>query len=396
MNEDERRNLSLKMIHIPDNEEVFITDIVPLSSDINIPGLASYECYSTYINMLYLHAWSPDGRYLAFPVISTGPSSDLFVYDTEMKSLRRLTNDDAEIVSIVWSADSKIIYYVNGLEMNDLVTFNRFTVNATNPDNDSNRGIRTLLTSSNYARVIWSDQNYDVIVFQKSNVSCLAGGVQTGTEIDYIYYEQSTKQVIYSGNVYDVIRIDPIDRLILVGDYGDRKYQPAENITFSLITFEGQLHATIDGEFLLTSAYIIFLGDPKNTFLFRANCEEATRSISLSGEVQRVGSSEFTGYTAVDVSPDRKKFLLYDFHTLEVYWQNGDLLASLNLDIPETDYCISELPIVWRPDGQGVYILINENIIYLPFTASQSGFTFTLPNPKWDIRMDRNFHWVNY
>ena len=48
--------------------------------------------------------WSPDGRYVAFAGLAGG-QSDLFVYDTALDSLRRLTNDLYADILPAWSPD---------------------------------------------------------------------------------------------------------------------------------------------------------------------------------------------------------------------------------------------------------------------------------------------------
>ena len=49
--------------------------------------------------------WSPNGRYLAFAAVLDADSSDLFVYDTQDRSLRRLTNGPDWVGPIEWSLD---------------------------------------------------------------------------------------------------------------------------------------------------------------------------------------------------------------------------------------------------------------------------------------------------
>jgi len=49
--------------------------------------------------------WSPNGRYLAFVAIMDATSSDLFVYDSQNRSLRRLTNGPDWVGPIEWSPD---------------------------------------------------------------------------------------------------------------------------------------------------------------------------------------------------------------------------------------------------------------------------------------------------
>jgi WD40 repeat protein len=53
--------------------------------------------------------WSPNGRYLAFPAILDGQSSDLYVYDTENGSIRRLTTGPDDVGTIWWSPDGSQI-----------------------------------------------------------------------------------------------------------------------------------------------------------------------------------------------------------------------------------------------------------------------------------------------
>lgn len=53
--------------------------------------------------------WSPNGRYLAFPAMLDGQSSDLYVYDSEVGSIRRLTSGPDNVGEIWWSPDGSQI-----------------------------------------------------------------------------------------------------------------------------------------------------------------------------------------------------------------------------------------------------------------------------------------------
>lgn len=55
--------------------------------------------------MLQAPQWSPNGRYLAFTAVLDAASSDLFVYDTQAGSLRRLTHGPDWVGPIEWSPD---------------------------------------------------------------------------------------------------------------------------------------------------------------------------------------------------------------------------------------------------------------------------------------------------
>jgi hypothetical protein len=53
--------------------------------------------------------WSPNGRYLAFPAMLEGDSSDLYVYDVENREIRRLTSGPDDVGQIWWSPDGSQI-----------------------------------------------------------------------------------------------------------------------------------------------------------------------------------------------------------------------------------------------------------------------------------------------
>ncbi len=56
-------------------------------------------------------AWSPDGRYLAFPAAIDKPTSDLYIYDTLNAQIRRLTDGSEMVTHPEWSPNSKWIVY---------------------------------------------------------------------------------------------------------------------------------------------------------------------------------------------------------------------------------------------------------------------------------------------
>lgn len=60
--------------------------------------------------------WSPNGRYLAFPAIWGGPSTDLYVYDSENGSTRQLTSGPDEVAQIEWTPDGNWIIMGEVLE----------------------------------------------------------------------------------------------------------------------------------------------------------------------------------------------------------------------------------------------------------------------------------------
>ena len=67
--------------------------------------------YLTVFAERNLPLWSPDARYLAFVGAIDGPSSDLYVYDTQTDQVRRLTDGPNQAAILGWSPDSRWIVH---------------------------------------------------------------------------------------------------------------------------------------------------------------------------------------------------------------------------------------------------------------------------------------------
>lgn len=64
-----------------------------------------------FAEALTVHAWSPDGKQLAFAGAMDGPSSDLYLYHIENRTLRRLTDGPEQLTAIRWSPDGQWIWH---------------------------------------------------------------------------------------------------------------------------------------------------------------------------------------------------------------------------------------------------------------------------------------------
>jgi Tol biopolymer transport system component len=78
---------------------------------------------------IFTPTWSPDGRSIAFSAI-VGATSDLFVYELERETLRRLTDDLYAQLQPAWSPDGRTLAFVTDRFTTDLDTldFGRYRV----------------------------------------------------------------------------------------------------------------------------------------------------------------------------------------------------------------------------------------------------------------------------
>lgn len=74
--------------------------------------------------------WSPDGRYLAFVGLLDGPSADVYAYDSQTGTVRRLTDGPRQPILMGWSPDSRWVIHLEAedLQMADGLHFTPIAV----------------------------------------------------------------------------------------------------------------------------------------------------------------------------------------------------------------------------------------------------------------------------
>jgi len=83
-----------------------VLDVLDVAS-----GAVEKEVPFPHLGEILHPAWSPDGRFVAFAALAGG-LTDLYLYDLETDSLRRLTNDAYADLEPAWSPDGRKIAFV--------------------------------------------------------------------------------------------------------------------------------------------------------------------------------------------------------------------------------------------------------------------------------------------
>ncbi len=104
------QGLDLVMVKIPGGEMETIAHLLSITreeaSDLTSPKGIVYLAVTTYEN----YAWQPgDGRLLAFVGAVNGPTSDLYLYDTQTKETTQLTDGPSQAIFPNWSPDGQYI-----------------------------------------------------------------------------------------------------------------------------------------------------------------------------------------------------------------------------------------------------------------------------------------------
>ncbi len=104
--------LNLVIVQIPSGERETVAQVLALSREENIKN-TSPKAFALYAIIDYDSvAWQPgEGRLLAFTAAIEGPTSDLYLYDTQTKEVTRLTDGYSQAVSPSWSLDGRYILH---------------------------------------------------------------------------------------------------------------------------------------------------------------------------------------------------------------------------------------------------------------------------------------------
>lgn len=126
-NQAARDDLTLHLLNVVDGTTLTIAKLLPpnfpdnldlnaqliaarLPAGANDPQLREGIWWG-FADALTLHAWSPDGKQVAFAGAMDGPSSDLYLYHVDNRTLRRLTDGPEQLTAIRWSPDGQWVWH---------------------------------------------------------------------------------------------------------------------------------------------------------------------------------------------------------------------------------------------------------------------------------------------
>lgn len=102
--------LDLVEVLIPGGETKTIAHLYSITNEELTANPTSARAFTAYAIRDYDNlAWQPGGRYLAFMGAMDGPTSDLYLYDTESGEIKRLTDGESQAVFPTWSWDGEFI-----------------------------------------------------------------------------------------------------------------------------------------------------------------------------------------------------------------------------------------------------------------------------------------------
>ncbi len=349
-------DLALNLLHIPDGKIFTITKLLSPNYPNNFDELTQYlidkdpyyagaeniddvkkvicELFSMGIKGFQ---WSPNSRFLAFSGEMDGPSSDLYIYDTQDLSINRLTDGLGQMTGeINWSEDGRWILHsstnspigiqwtpeiyavsVDGSETREIVTsmsskwISKDTILLSEQANGLGKyNLRTYNIDSNKLTILWAESYNDYAVLGDGSVAVCIGQDINQTPEPGIYIIQS---------------------------YGQRRFIPANYAECSQLSYRGN------------NAHLLVFEDPYQGY----------HGVSKDGEITRIRAEGGINI----ISPDYN-WMLITCHSskrencpLDLFDENDKYIRSLvSAQIQE---------IIWRPDSVGIYYYSVKHLYYL-------------------------------
>jgi hypothetical protein len=162
--------------------------------------------------------WSPNGRYLAFAAVLDADSSDLFVYDAQDGSLRRLTSGPDWVGPIEWSSDGTQII------MQELLNDGEFFFA---PSTKPPSSVWSVSVSSNEIKLLYSTNG----AYARQNI------LRWLDDERFVAYEGFLVNAENARNLRFVDMNAGTDRILFDGAFVVARFDPIHE-TFALYTLE--------------------------------------------------------------------------------------------------------------------------------------------------------------
>jgi dipeptidyl aminopeptidase/acylaminoacyl peptidase len=318
---------------------------VKTSDAVELEGCTEEACRLNLLELAFREgigsvAWSPDSQSLAFAAQIDGPSSDVYIFDIEDRSIRRVVDDLENVLHIDWAPDGERILFQNSTPGLTYLTAYIYVVD---PDQESPQTPTVIDSGKLSHEPSWIAENLYLIVH----------GVEGAPPQDLRSLNIVTQELQdlwpYTAGSF---AIDPGKRGIVVSTIpgGYFNSAPAEGTYY--IPINGASSKITDERFILSAGY-----KESQVFGFREN---QVYSILADGTIKRIGPSEWNEHLLPAASPNQAWILLLGNQNKITFYAAETHEQIKAWEIPETIYRVS-----WRPDSLGLFLLTNRSVYYV-------------------------------
>lgn len=283
-------------------------------------------------------AWSPDSKTLAFAAQIDGPSSDVYLFSPENRSIRRLVNDLENVWNIEWSLNGEKVLYENFQSGN--YTFTDLYI--ADPNIPTLQSPRPIQTEAFWGIEGWVDDNV-LLIFDSGD-----GGAPHN--LRYLNVENRQTKLIWKHEL-EIFTVDPeLHGMIFtlepeVIEYYQMKMDP------------GTYFIAVDGKQTKLSDEIYMPAENDhfaNSFL--AEKGNTLYAINPEGPVIQKIKDAVDFEHAPRISPNKQWLMVEIPDGLQLFSENLKLVKSWDIHKAE---------IIWRSDSLGLLLFMDKGMYYL-------------------------------
>jgi WD40 repeat protein len=318
---------------------------VKMSDAIELEGCIEEMCRLNLLELAFREgigsvAWSPDSQSLAFAAQIDGPSSDVYVFDIEDHSIRRLVDDLENVLYIDWAPDGERILYQNSTAG---LTYLTAYIYVADPKRESSQSPTVIESGKLSHKHSWIAENLYLIVH----------GVEGAPPQDLRSLNTTTHELRdlwpYTAGSFAVDAGHPA---IVVSTIPGGYFNSAPEEGTYYIPIRGAISKITDERFVLSDGY-----KESQVFGFRGN---QVYSILADGTITGIGPSQWSEHLPPATSPNQSWILLLETQNKIALYSAETYEPIRAWDFEGMIYRVS-----WRPDSLGVFLLTNRFVYYL-------------------------------
>jgi len=349
---EEPYNLALNLLNLSDGSSLIISSLIapnfpqnlePAIKKLKFTGCINNEDCKLHLFMFGLIeglilAWSPDGKQLAFAAQIDGPSSDIYVFSIENKTILRLTNELENIYSIDWSPNGKKIIYEASIEgigffPSTLWYLADFT-----------------LAIPQHSIALSEEQPWRGLGWFDEDLFFISTAVDSPDYVDVSYIDTNSKEtkVIWPYIAESMVLHKENHRIILSSiPYEFRESQPDPGMY--LLHLDGT-YSKISNEFFNLFPEQVFV----NSYL-AMDKNDTLVSISPNGDITNLAQM-VSRRNPPRVSPNKRWVIITRDNVTRLFSKNIRPINSWEFDVSE---------VIWRTDSTGSFLYDREKLYYL-------------------------------
>lgn len=396
--ENEPYDYSLNLLNLEDGTSQFVVKLLSPDFPKNIepivkstfqydPSLYGADCADMRCRRSHvkdevaisagISEWSPDGQLIAFAAQIDGPSTDIYIYSMQDKTIRRLTDDLQNVGRVLeWSPDGKRLLYTNVIPGTDFGNFDRETFHVTDLGGKNLQLSQEILINTvwGYMRGWIANNLYLIQVNSLDNPPKSSQLIVLNTEngevteiwpypTHEIAIDTDNKRIILSfhqPHFTDPIPNAPEPGIYFVSTNGERK--KISNHVFSPLLSSSEVIGSSTSQIIGTEEGVAY-------------------HILSDGSIKQIGPTDSGWHNSS--SPDKKWFFLAkeelaDHYRLSLYGETCQRIKSWMLDGDLWDT-------TWRPDSLGIFLFTDDNIYYLAIPDGEPQLlNVEVPPCSWD------------